>query len=205
MNTNDFSPFTNGLAEYTSHENRLAYGTCLGIEEENYFFVVHIAAWFIDKEQQRRVPPQDESMYAVLRNTMQFVKSRYDVERRKGIFQLHHKSIRFQRICVNSYEQCRFTPFIGGNITFMSHLKDMAYGKCVGIEEDDFFYDVFVEDWSLSADTSVSVTTDNRIHKTLQDRMRYLKSGVTITERNAVLEFQNSSFRFGGLSIEKVV
>ena len=54
---------------------------------------------------QHRVPPQDENMCAVLRNTMQFIKSRYDVERRKGIFLLHHESICFQRICINSQEK----------------------------------------------------------------------------------------------------
>ena len=105
MNTNDFSPFINGLVEYTSHENRLAYGTCLGIEEEDYFFVIHIAAWFIDKKQQRRVPPQDESMCAVLRNTMQFVRSRYDVERCNNVFRLRHKSIHFQSVCIISQKK----------------------------------------------------------------------------------------------------
>ena len=101
------------------------------------------------------------------------------------------------------FEQYNFLAFVGGKITFVSHLRDTAYGICVDIREDDFFYDIFVKDWSLSADASVTVTTDNRVHKTLRDPMRYLKSGVMITERDAVLEFQNSSCRFGGLSIIK--
>ena len=105
MSVNDFSPFINGLVEYTSHENRLAYGTCLGVEEEDYFFVIHIAAWFIDKEQQRRVPPQDESMCAVLRNTMLFVKSRYDVALLGESFELHHKSILFQNIRITAHKE----------------------------------------------------------------------------------------------------
>ena len=105
----------------------------------------------------------------------------------------------------NPNEQHRFVPFIGGNITFVSHLNDTAYGTCVDITQDDFFYDIFVENWSLSANERIPVTTDQRIIKTLRERMRYLKSGVTVTERDGVLEFQNNSFRFGGLSIVKAL
>ena len=100
-------------------------------------------------------------------------------------------------------EQCRFARFIGGKVKLASHLNDIAYGVCIGIVLDDYFCDVFVEHWSISPDSVVPVTPDQRIHKILKRRLRYLESSVNIVESSSKLEILRPSFSVGGLYIER--
>ena len=98
----------------------------------------------------------------------------------------------------------RFARFIGGSVKLVSHLNDIAYGVCAGIELDDYFCYVFVEHWSASPDSTVPVTPDERIYKILKSPIRYLESSVIIMESSSKLEILRPSFSVGGLYIERV-
>ncbi len=97
----------------------------------------------------------------------------------------------------------RFSRFIGGKVKLVSHLNDIAYGVCTGIELDDYFCYVFVEHWSVSPDSIVPVTPDERIYKILKSPVRYLESSVIIMESSSKLEILRPSFSVGGLYIER--